>query len=300
MHHQFTAYDCEHPSSVQALKLPSHCLNNNHKQDSTQTTDNLTITDNQPYELLQKVTYHEFEAHMCIQTCSKFFYSCVWASHSIVNNVPQTGRHVSTSLDFCAESIKTGMFTTESGRQVSLNDDSQVTYITETIKGDINVRPKGFVTCNGEDVRFHGQVLKQIVMLQETHFTTKKVKLRNNFDTEEIMIVETGTTIPAHLSSTGGFIIDSGTYVVPKVENPCTYQTIKTFMGTPQPTSVEAGLVITSQKDMVHVHTHGTLNPPENCPIQGQYRRTGHPNIVVFEPMGGLTAPETTLSPIDP
>ena len=57
--------------------------------------------------------------------------------------------------------------------------------------------------------------------------------------------------------------------------------------------------MITSQKDMVHVHRHGTLNLPAQCPIQGQYRRTGHPNIVVFEPMEGPTAPEADFAPID-
>ena len=30
--HQFTSYDCERPTSVQALKLPSHCLNKKPQQ----------------------------------------------------------------------------------------------------------------------------------------------------------------------------------------------------------------------------------------------------------------------------
>ena len=211
MLHQFTTYDCERPTSIQALKLASHCLNRNHNNDLTDTLKDLTVTDTQPYQLLQKVTYHKFEAHMCIQTCSRFFYSCVWASHSVVNQIPQTGHQVTSSLKFCTQAIRSGTFTMESGHQVPLTGDSQVTYIQETIKGDINVRPKGFVTCNGEDVRYHGRVLSQNVILQETHFTVKKVQLCRNFDTGELMIVESGTTIPAHLTSHGGFTINSGT-----------------------------------------------------------------------------------------
>ena len=88
--HRFTAYDCEHPILVQALKLPNHCLTQKTMDDTTNQTTDLTTTDNEPYQLLQKATYHEFEAHRCIQTQSRFFYSCVWASHSVMNNERNT------------------------------------------------------------------------------------------------------------------------------------------------------------------------------------------------------------------
>ena len=178
------------------------------------------------------------------------------------------------------------MFTTESGSLVPLNADRQTTYIPETVKGDINVAANGFVTCNGEDVRRYGRVLKQTVILQETHFAVKTVKIRKNFNSGELMIVETGTTIPKHLTKPGGFAIDSGTYVIPKINIPCAYQVIKPFMGTANPTMAMDGMVITSQVNQVHIHTHGPLNPPTRCPIQGNYRKTGHPDIVVFQ---GLT-----------
>ena len=175
------------------------------------------------------------------------------------------------------------MFTTESGSLVPLNTDGQTTYIPKTVNGDLNVRSDGFVTCNGEDVRHFGRMLKQTVVLQETHFTVKTVKMRKNFDDGELMIVETGTTIPEHLTKPGGFSIDSGTYVIPKIDVPCAYQVIKSFMGTANPTTTKEGMVITSQVDQVHIHTHGPLNPPSRCPIQGNYRKTGHPDIVVFQ-----------------
>ena len=297
--HQFTAYDCERPTAVEALKLPSHCLAHKTNDDKHDTKTNLTMTDNQPYQLLQKVTYHEFDAHMCIQSRSKFFYSCMWASHSVVNLTPQTGRQIATGLKFCSQAMHTRMFPTESGELVPLNADGQITYIPKTVKGELNIAENGFATCNGEDVRYHGRILKQTVILQETHFTIKKVKIRCNFDSGELMIVETGTTIPAHLTNPNGFVIDSGTYILPKIMIPCIYQVIKPFLGTPTPTQVKDGLVITSQADQVHVHTHGTLNPPEKCPVQGTYRKTGHPDIVVFEPRDGPSSPETGFDPID-
>ena len=91
VHHRFTAYDCEHPTSVQALKLPMYCLTQKTKDDTTNQTTDLTTTDKDLYQLLQKATYPKFEAHQCIQTRSRFFYSCVWSSHSIMNVVPETG-----------------------------------------------------------------------------------------------------------------------------------------------------------------------------------------------------------------
>ena len=149
-------------------------------------------------------------------------------------------------------------------------------------------------------MRYHGRILKQTVVLQETHFTINTVKIRHNFDSGELMIVETGTTISAHLTNPNGFIIDSGTYVLPKIVIPCAYQVIKSILGTPNPTPADGGVVVTSQADQVHVHTHGTLNPPDKCPLQGTYRKTGHPDIVVFEPRTGPSSPETKFSPIDP
>ena len=182
------------------------------------------------------------------------------------------------------------MYITKAGASVPLNADGQTTYISETIKGDLNVRSNGHVTCNGEDVRHHGRVLKQTVVLQETHFTIKTVKIRRNFDNGELMIVETGTTIPEHLTMPGGFSIDSGTYITPKINVPCAYQVIKSFRGTANPTTTKEDIVITSQVDQVHIHTHGLLNPPSRCPIQGTYRKTGHPNIVVFQKLKGPVA----------
>ena len=76
----------------------------------------------------------------------------------------------------------TRMFPTESGQLVPLNVDGQITYIPETVKEELTIADNGFATCNGEDVRYHGRILKQTVVLQETHFTVKKVKIRCNFD----------------------------------------------------------------------------------------------------------------------
>ena len=128
------------------------------------------------------------------------------------------------------------MFPTESGQLVPLNADGQITYIPETVRGELTIADSGFATCNGEDVRYHGRILKQTVVLQETHFTIKTVKIRRNFDSGELMIVETGTTVPAHLTNPNGLVIDSGTYVLPKIVIPCAYQVIKSILGTPNPT----------------------------------------------------------------
>ena len=191
------------------------------------------------------------------------------------------------------------MYVTEAGASVSLNADGP-TYIVETIKRNLNVRADGHVSCYGEDMHHHGRVLKQTVMLQETHFTIKTVKIRKNFDNGELMIVETGTTIPKHLTTPGGFSIDSGTYVTPQVNEPCAYQIIKSFRGTANPTAIKDDLVITSQLDQVHIHTHGLLNPPSRCPIQGTYWKTGHPNIVVFQqPKGPVSLDNVGFNPID-
>ena len=114
------------------------------------------------------------------------------------------------------------------------------------------------------------------------------------------MIVETSTTIPAHLIRPGGFSIDSGTYIIPRIKTLCAYQIIKTFVGTAEPTNRQDDLIITSQKGQVHIHTHGMLNPPSRCPIQGTYRKTGHSNIVVFQPAQGPTSTEDVgFNPID-
>ena len=138
-------------------RLPEYCITRKTKNDQTNQTTDFITTDKDPYQLLQKATYHEFEAHQCIQTQSRFFYSCVWASHSVMNVVPQTGRHVVTSIDFCAQAVRTNAYVTVSGASVALKSDGHPTYIVETIVGDLNVTGNGHVSCNGEDVRHHGR-----------------------------------------------------------------------------------------------------------------------------------------------
>ena len=86
------------------------------------------------------------------------------------------------------------------------------------------------------------------MIIQETHFTIRKVKIRKNFDSGDLMLVESSTTIPAHLTETGGFAIDSGTYIIPQIRTPCAYQIIKTFLGSGETTNQPDDLIITQPK----------------------------------------------------
>ena len=139
------------------------------------------------------------------------------------------------------------MFPTESSRLVPLHVNGQTTYITETVRGELTIGESGFASCNGEYVRYHGRILKQTVVLQETHFTINADKIRRNFDSGDLMIVKTGTTISQHITDSNSFVIDSGTYVLPKIVIPYAYQIIKSVLGTPNPTPADGGVVITSQ-----------------------------------------------------
>ena len=281
INHRFTAYDCDHPSSVQAMRLPEHCLTSKTDTTDHNQTTHLLTTDKDPYHVLQKATYYEFDAHQCIQMRSKLFYTCVWASHSVLAGVPDTAHIVPPTIRVCRHAVRTQRYTTITGESVALNDNGLPTYIKEIVTGEISVKA-GVVSCLGEEEKAQGVLYKQVVTMQETQFTIRKVKIRKNFDSEDLMIVETGTTIPANLVDTGGFIIDSGTYVLPPVETPCAYQIIKKFRGTGKPTKEPDELIITSQGGQIHLHTHGKILPPHRCPIQGSYLKTGHTNIVVF------------------
>ena len=126
--------------------------------------------------------------------------SSIWVSHSIVNQAPQTSRQIDTSVKFCAQAIRTRQFPTKSSKMVTLPGDGQTAYIPETVRGELIIGDNGFATCNGEDMRYHGKLLKQTVVLQETHFTIDKVKIRRNFKSGELMIVETGTTIAENVA----------------------------------------------------------------------------------------------------
>ena len=148
-----------------------------------------------------------------------------------MNAVPQTGGRIATSIDFCTQVVRTEAYVTTAGNSIALKTDGHPTYIAETIAGKLNVAG-GQASCNGEDIHHNGKTLKQTMVLQETHFIIKKVKIRKIFDSGDLMIVETGTTIPANLVKPGGFSIDSGTYIIPQIRTPCAYQIIKTFKGT--------------------------------------------------------------------
>ena len=291
LNHRFTAYDCDHPTAVQALKLPAHCLTLKTDNDNINQTTNLLTRDKDTYKILQKATYHEFDAHQCIQTRSRFFYTCVWASHSVMAAVPETERIDLPTIEFCRQAVTSQSYVTITGNAVPLRTDELPTYIPEILAGEITVTD-GVARCLGEETKYKGKLMKQAMILQETHFTIRKVKIRKNFDSGDLMLVESSTTIPAHLTKSGFFSIDSGTYIIPRVKTPCAYQIIKTFLGSDETTNQPDDLIITSQTGQVHLHTHGRLNPPDKCPIQGAYLKTGHLNIIVFQPASGPTTAE--------
>ena len=299
LNHRFTAYDCDHPTTVQALKLPAHCLTPKTDTGSLNQTTNLLTRDKDPYKILQKATYYEFDAHQCIQTRSRFFYTCVWKSHSVIAGVPETGQVDPPTIKFCRQAVRTQSYVTTTGNTVALREDGLPTYIQEVIAGELTVMNR-VANCVGEEMKYRGTLLKQVMILQETHFTIRKVKIRKNFDSGDLMLVESSTTIPANLINAGGFSIDSGTYIIPQIKTPCAYQIIKTFLGSGETTSKPDDLIITSQKGQVHLHTHGRLNPPDRCPIQGAYLKTGHLNILVFRPTEGpITAEDYKFDNID-
>ena len=196
---------------------------------------------------MQKATYYEFDAHQCIQTRSRFFYTCVWKSHSVIAGVPETGQVDPPTIKFCRQAVRTQSYVTTTGNTVALREDGLPTYIQEVIAGELMVT-NGVANCIGEEMKYRGTLLKQVMILQETHFTIRKVKIRKNFDSGDLMLVESSTTIPANLINAGGFSIDSGTYIIPQIKTPCAYQIIKTFLGSGETTSKPDDLIITSQK----------------------------------------------------
>ena len=236
LNHRFTAYDCDHPTAVQALKLPEHCLTTKTDKDDVNQTMKLLTQDKDRYQILQKATYYEFDAHQCIQTCSRFFYNCVWASHSVISGVPDTARVVPPTIDFCRQAVRTQSYVKRTGESVPLTNDGLPTYIKEVIQGELNMA-QGTVDCLGEEAKSHGVLFKQNMILQEAHFTVRKVKIRKNFDSGDLMLVKSGTTIPANLIGGGGFSIDTGTYIIPRIKTPCAYQIIKEFSGSSVPTN---------------------------------------------------------------
>ena len=286
LNHRFTAYDCDHPTAVQALRLPEYCLTQKTDKNDANQTMKLLTQDKDRYQILQKATYYEFDAHQCIQTRSRLFYNCVWASHAVISRVPDTAHVVPPTIDFCRQAVRTQSYVKLTGESVSLKTNGLPTYIKEVLRGELNVA-QGTVACLGEETKSQGVLLKQSVVVQETHFTVRKVKIRKNFDSGDLMLVETGTTIPDNLVGNGGFTIDTGTYIIPPIKTPCAYQIIKEFSGSSAPTKETDELIITSQQGQVHLTTHGKLNPPPKCPMQGTYRKTGHLNIIVFEPSKG-------------
>ena len=299
LNHRFTAYDCDHPTAVQALKLPAHCLTPKIDKDDANQTTKLLTQDKDRYQILQKATYYEFDAHQCIQTRSRFLYNCVWASHAVISGVPDTAQVVPPTIEFCRQAVRTQSYVKLTGDSVALKNNGLPTYIKEVIQGELNVA-QGAVNCLGEEVKSHGVLFKQSMVLQETQFTVRKVKIRKNFDSGDLMLVESGTTIPAHLIGKGGFTIDTGTYIIPQIKTPCAYQIIKEFRGSGTPTGEPDELIITSQQGQVHLHTHGRLNPPDRCPVQGAYLKTGHLNIIVFsQSKGPRTAEDYEFDNID-
>ena len=286
LNHRFTAYDCDHPTAVQALRLPEYCLTQKTDKNDANQTMKLLTQDKDRYQILQKATYYEFDAHQCIQTRSRLFYNCVWASHAVISRVPDTAHVVPPTIDFCRQAVRTQSYVKLTGESVSLKTDGLPTYIKEVFRGELNVA-QGTVACLGEETKSQGVLFKQSVVVQETHFTVRKVKIRKNFDSGDLMLVETGTTIPDNLVGNGGFTIDTGTYIIPPIKTPCAYQIIKEFSGSSATTKETDELIITSQQGQVHLTTHGKLNPPPKCPMQGTYRKTGHLNIIVFEPSKG-------------
>ena len=139
LNHRFTAYDCDHPTAVQALKLPAHCLTLKTDNDNINQTTNLLTRDKDKYKILQKATYHEFDAHQCIQTRSRFFYTCVWKSHSVVAAVPETEQIDPPTIEFCRQAVTSQSYVTITGNTVPIRTDGLPTYIPEIIAGEITI-----------------------------------------------------------------------------------------------------------------------------------------------------------------
>ena len=129
LNHRFTAYDCDHPTAVQALKLPAHCLAPKTDKDNVNQTTKLLTHDKDRYQILQKATYYEFDAHQCIQTRSRFFYNCVWASHAVISGVPDTAQVVPPTIEFCRQAVRTQSYIKMIGDSVALKDNGLPTYI---------------------------------------------------------------------------------------------------------------------------------------------------------------------------
>ena len=150
-------YNCDTHKLTQRYSVASTCAK------AKETESNETGS----YDLLQSVGFSEVPGFSCQLRVSRFFIFCGSFSHNKLEQTPQIDLIESVSVEQCRKWVRSKRFKSADGTTHVLKYGE--TILSTTDLGTIHA--KGSVSCEGQDLKINGEVIKESVILAQYRVT---------------------------------------------------------------------------------------------------------------------------------
>ena len=270
----FAAYDCDHPTSIESLRLPPGCR--------ADAPEELGIGGRVNYQLLQRTQYFTYKAVQCVMHSTETTYSCNWASHLTMAAAPKTHHYLQVPAEICAEALITGKFRGVDDEMHDLVFGGAINYIPFTPVGTAEIS-HGYPSCTGEALRTKHGRMESALRFTELQFSLQEVNVKEHFDTGRIHVIGTGAEFEGAEVVQNSLISNTfGTFYLHGRPDqvPCQYQVAKTFQA--HDNLKAASPVLVDKEAQIHIEL-GPHASPEGCAAVsgGYWQAVNHPQMLL-------------------
>ena len=181
--HLLEAYNCDDPEEVTL-----HFTREQKDQKRQGETRNYTI--------VKRTETFEYEATLCAVHRTPDYYQCISSTYLGAMAPSITSREDDRiSGDQCMSMGATGIFEDErTGRRLHFDNQSRENYIAHTVLGSFHYTD-GEVSCEWASGSISSRKLERMLVTEILAIRASQVKVRENFETGNIKILELGITI---------------------------------------------------------------------------------------------------------
>ena len=270
--HLLEAYDCDDPEEVTLHSTREQ--NDQERQVEHGEAKNYTI--------IKRTETFEYEATLCAVHRTRDYYQCISSAYLGAMAPSVMSREDDRiSREQCTSMGATRIFEDgRTGRRLHFDNQSRASHITHTLLGSFHYSD-GEASCEGAPGSIGLRKLERMLVTDNLAIRANKVKVRENFETGDIKILELGITIRAPQWRNGSLRTEFGIIARKPQETPCAWNEVQELEAKWTVTSNGAEAALIGDKDQVYI-TLGDHAPAEaGCPIHYVWMETSDPNTRV-------------------
>ena len=290
----FVVFGCDKPEDVLTQSIPHGC-SVKALDGKTQDTD---MAPKQEYTILKRVAMLEYPTSLCTLCRSCNYYDCVWKLHVRIDAPAMVYQHETIQVQECATTVSTGVFKDPMSRtKHCLNPKLEVNNFASTVLGSLTYEGR-HSHFDGMDSSINSRRMSSLFVTESLEGTIRTVTVREEFDSEDIVVRENGVSIPAAFRQDQGVVADFRILVFRRQQASCQWKKVRDITAARLPRIGLGGIGLVNDNQEVHITIHDPVTEAPSCPTNYLWSSTGDSCIRVVQKINAAARGEEDFLPL--